>query len=136
MKLFLRNARDVFGMVLIVAALLWASRAIAAGASATVAWAPGAIYTDGTAVPAADIKSFTVAWVSGAGGGPAGQLTVPGTASSATVPVGCGGVSFTVTVTTSATAKFPNLTSDPSAAVPYATGITCTVNPPAGVTVH
>lgn len=134
MKAFVRNARDVFGMVLIVAALLWASHAIAAGASATVGWSAAVTYSDGSAVPAADIKSFTVSWAPAVSGGPTGSLTVPGTASTAVVPVGCGGVSFAVTVTTTAGAKYPNLTSAPSSSVPYATGITCTVNPPTGVT--
>lgn len=136
MKSFVRNARDVFGMVLIVAALLWASHAIAAGANATVGWSAVTTYTDGTPAPAADLKSYTVAWSAAASGGPSGQLTVPGSATTAVVPVGCGGVTFTVTVTTTATAKYPNITSNPSASVGYATGITCTINPPTGVTVQ
>jgi hypothetical protein len=50
--------------------------------------------------------------------------------------VACGAVSFTVSVTTTATAMYPNATSGQSNAVPYATGVTCAPNPPTGLAVN
>lgn len=124
--------------VLAVAMLaLLAIKAYAAGTTANVSWTAPTTYTDGETLAASDLAYYTIAWSPlSTGGAPAGMLKVIAPAITATVPVPCGGENFTVSVTTSATAKYPNATSAPSGAVPYASGVACTPNPPTGLTVQ
>ncbi len=111
--------------------------AIAVGTSAHASWTAPTTYTDGSALPASDIASYTMSWAPAGGqAGPSGSINVAATATTATVPVACGSVTFTIAVTTTATAKYPSATSSPSSGVPYATGVTCSPNPPAGLTVN
>lgn len=121
-----------------LAALLLVSGVVfGAGTTANVSWVAPTQYTDGTALANGDIDHYTVTWAPGSGqSGPSGSLKVAGTASTAVVPVACGQATFSITVTTSATAKYANVTSAPSNPVPYATGVTCTVNPPTGLAVQ
>jgi hypothetical protein len=113
--------------------LLAATLALAAGTTANVAWTAPTAYTDGTAVGATDIASYTVTWT-GSGASTSGSVKVIAPATTAAVTVPCGSATFTVTVTTSATAYIPNVTSSPTTGVPYATGVTCTINPPSALT--
>lgn len=118
------------------ALLLSPLAAYAAGATANLSWTAPTAYIDGEPLPAAQIDHYTITWTtaSPAGvGGPTGSLTVPGTATAATVPVPCGSVNFSITVTTTAAAVFPNATSAPDGPVPYATGVTCGPNPVTGL---
>ncbi len=134
-KFTLENALFLFIIVGFIALML-SIRSYAAGATANLSWSAPPTYTDSEAMPAGDIGYYTIFWTPVAGGGPAaGSLKVTG-ATSAVVPVPCGGETFSVSVTTSASAKYPNSSSAPSSAVPYASGIACTPNPPAGLTVQ
>lgn len=108
-----------------------------AGTSATLNWQAPTEYTDGSPIQSGDIAYYTVNWAPAAGqSGPSGSLQTSGPVLTATVPVPCGAVSFTVTVTSSGTAKYPNTTSAPTNPVPYASGVTCAPNPPTGLAVH
>lgn len=107
---------------LVLTAEVWA-----AGTTATVSWTAPTSYIDNTPLPATDIASYTVLWTGG-------SKTVTGL--STTVPVPCGSQTFTVIVTTTATAKYPSSTSDPSAPITYASGVTCRPNPPGAVTAN
>ena len=110
-------------------------KTFAAGNTAKVSWIAPTSYTDASLLPATDIASYTVKWGPSSGlVGPSGSATV--TTNSAVIPVACGSVSFIVSVTTTATALYPNATSASSSAVPYATGIACVPNPPSGITVQ
>jgi hypothetical protein len=105
-------------------------RALAAGLTANVTWTNPTQYTDSTSLPATDIAYLTIQ---------ACEVNSPGTCivqkvtpvngtvpTSAVVPVVCGQYDFNITVTTTATATYPNATSGPSAIVPYASGVSCT----------
>ena len=118
--------------VSLIAAALLATVALASGTTATVTWVAPTTYTDGTSVAATDIASYTVTWT-GTGSKTSGSLVVTAPALSATVPVACGSASFTVTVTASATAVYPGTSATSSPPVVYATGVTCSINPPTGV---
>lgn len=108
-----------------------------AGTTANVSWTAPTQYTDGSAIKSGDLDHYTISWAPASGqSGPTGSTTVAGTATSATVPVACGSVSFTVTVTTSSTAVYANATSGPAGPVPYATGVACAPVPPGGLAVH
>lgn len=108
-----------------------------AGTTANLTWTAPTAYTDGTSLPAADLDHYTISWAPAAGqSGPTGSTTVAGNLTAATVPVPCGQVSFTLTVTTGASAHYPNATSGPAGPVPYVTGVTCQPNPPTGLAVH
>lgn len=108
-----------------------------AGTTANLTWSAPTTYTDGSAIASGDIASYTISWAPASGqSGPTGTQSATASAVAATVPVACGSVTFTISVTTSSTAKYPNVTSGPSNAVPYATGVTCTINPPSGLAVH
>jgi len=103
--------------------------------TANLTWVAPTQYTDGTALANGDIASYVVSWAPASGQtGPSGSVTVAGTLTATTVPVPCGGTTFTVAAVTSATAKYPSVTSSPSNAVPYASGVTCGSNPPTGLT--
>lgn len=117
-------------LTLLVLSVTWA-----AGVSATVSWVAPATYNDGSTVPSTDIDHYTLSWAPvGSQAGPSGSVNV--TSTSAVVAVPCGSTSFSVTVTTSATAKYPNVTSGPDGPVSYASGVTCTINPPTGLAAH
>lgn len=102
--------------------------------SATVSWQAPTTYTDGEALPASEIAFYTVQWT---GGGTATQTKVVNAPGLSTVVAAiCGSVSFTVSVTTTATAKYPNATSAPAGPVPFvSSSASCTPNPPVAVTV-
>lgn len=119
----------LFSAITLIAALCYATAGHAAGTSATVSWNAPVSYTDGTAVASGDIASYTVKW----SGTVSGSTTVAGTALSAVVPVACGTVTFTVLATSGASAKYPNQSSGDSNTAVYATGVTCTLNPPTAV---
>lgn len=114
--------RHLTALLLCVAA----STALATGTTANLTWTPPTQYTDGSPIAAGELDHYTITWAPASGqSGPTGSITVAGNLSSSQVPVPCGGVSFTLTVTTSATAKYPNATSGPAGPVPYVTGVTC-----------
>lgn len=109
--------------------------AFAAGTTANLTWTAPTQYTDGSPIAAGDLDHYTITWAPASGqSGPSGSITVAGNLSGSQVPVPCGGVSFTLTVTTGATAKYPNATSGPAGPVPYVTGVTCGPNPPGALT--
>lgn len=114
-------------------ATLIATAAVASGSTATVAWTAPTAYSNGAALPASDIKNYTISWSRTAGGAVVGSLTA--TSSPVSVPVPCDGLVFSATVTTTATALYPNATSVPSNNAPYTSGIVCTPGPPTSVTV-
>jgi len=101
----------------------------AAGPTATVSWTPPTAYIDNSALPASDIASYTVSWNGG-------SKTIAAPATTTTVPVPCGSQTFTVLVTTTSSAKYPATSSDPSAPITYASGVTCRPNPPGAVTAN
>ena len=122
--------------LLLLCASLVPLAAYAAGATANLSWTAPTAYIDGEPLPAAQIDHYTITWTTASPtgvGGPTGSLNVPGTATTATVPVPCGSVNFSITVTTTAAAVFPNATSAPDGPVPYATGVTCGPNPVTGL---
>lgn len=110
----------------------------AATPSATVSWSAPTQYVDGTVLPVADIDHYSVSW------GPVSPAAVTATNSgtvivkslTASVPVACGSVEFSVTATTGANATYPNTTSTPAGPVPYASGVACAPNPPGALAVH
>lgn len=106
--------------------------------TATVSWTAPVAYSDGSNLPASDIDHYTITWApTSEQSGPSGSLnTIPAAANTTVVPIACGSTSFTVSVTTTASARYPNATSSSTAAVPFATGIACTPNPPSGLAVH
>lgn len=108
--------------------------AFAAGTTANLTWSAPTAYVDGTPLPAGDIDHYTATWSPAAGQtGPSGSETIPGTAVAATAPVPCGATTFVITVTTTATAHYPNATSGPSSQAPYVSGVQCSPNPPGGL---
>lgn len=119
-----RSISLIAGALLAVAC---ATAAFAEGALANLSWSLSPVYTDGNAMPASDVASFTVSWVPKVGvpGVVAGSKSVAGGLLSTTVPVACGDVVFTVALTTTGTARYPNATSSQSNGAPYATGIVC-----------
>jgi hypothetical protein len=122
-------------MLLALAALLAASSALAVGTTANVAWTAPTTYSDGTALPATDIASYTITWSPVSPYAKAGTVTAASTAGSATVTnLSCGSYNFTVTVTTSATAYSPN-SSATSPVVVYNTGIACVAPKPSSFTI-
>jgi len=74
-------------------------------------------------------------WTTAAGKNQSVQVKAP--LLSATVPALCGTVNFTVSVTTSASAKYPNATSTPAGPVPFVSSATCVgaPNPPGALSV-
>lgn len=105
----------------------------AAGNSAAVSWIAPITYNEGSVLPATDIASYTVSWTGIAGpqgAGPAGSLVVKAPATNVSIPVACGTVNFSVSVTTTAGAKYPSATSDPAGPIAYASGLECKPNPP------
>lgn len=120
-------------LLVLILAMAYYSRAHAAGTTATVSWQAPIEYLDGVALPASDIASYTVRWR----GDVSGQKTVAGNVLETVVNVPCGGMTFTVLVTLTASARVPNESSQESNGVPYATGVECrTPNPPGAVTVR
>lgn len=131
----------VFGFAVLFALLT--AVAFAAGTTSTVSWVLPTAYNDctpapcnGSALSLSEIKNSTVTWTAGVGGGPTGSLTVNGSVTTASVPVPCGSVVFSVSVTTTAAAKYPSATSAAAGFVTYASGVTCAPNPPTGVTAN
>jgi hypothetical protein len=129
MILFDRCLLNLGKILLSIAALaLGASLTIAyaSGTTANLTWTAPTQYTDGSAIAAGELDHYTITWAPATGQvGPSGSLTVAGNLTATTVPVACGQVSFTITVTTTASAKYANATSAPGGPVPYATGVTC-----------
>lgn len=118
-------------------ALLSVAVSIAAGATATASWVAPTTYSDGSSLPISDIDHYTLTWAPASGqSGPSGSMNVAAGTISQTVNALCGSTTFTISVTTTATARYPNATSTPSGPVPYASGIACTPNPPTGLAVH
>lgn len=108
----------------------------ATGQNAAVSWVAPTQYTDGSTVHAGDIASFVVTWT-GPTAALSGTVTVPGTQLSTLVTVPCNSTNFVVAAIASATATYPSTTSANSAPpVAYATGVTCTLNPPSGLAAH
>lgn len=134
MKRLIRELFSIIGVLLallLIIAVLHPLPARAAGPSATLSWLLPTAYIDGSTLPAADIASVTVSWTRPGSTSVVGSVTVAGTATSTVVNnLVCGNFSFSATVTTTASAANPNLTSGPSTAAAYATGVKCAPNPP------
>lgn len=102
----------------------------AAGTTANLSWTAPTSYSDGTALPASDIASYTLAWTATSPFAKAGTVSAASSALTATVStLTCGTYNFTITVTTTATAYSPN-SSATSAPVLYNTGVTCSAPVP------
>lgn len=118
--------RRLLLIALLVAAvfepLAWAS-----GTTANVAVTPPAQYTSGEAMPASDVASYSIVWTFNG----VQQKTITAPASTTTVTILCGKVSFTAAVTTTAAALYPSATSVPSTPAVYDTGIKCAPGAPA-----
>lgn len=108
----------------------------AAGKTANLFWTAPTQYTDGTALAAGDIGNYTIEACEKNSPTTCITATPAGTATSATMAVVCGDYNSTISVTTSAAAVYPDTTSAPSNSVPYATGVTCSPNPPSALTVN
>lgn len=110
----------------------------AAGTTANLSWTLPVAYIDGSTLPASAIASTTVEWRRTASGAVVGSVTVVTPAITATVPnLVCGGFVFDAFVTLTATAAVdPGGSSAPSAQANYATGVTCSPNPPGALTVN
>jgi hypothetical protein len=133
------SPRWIYPGILAVAALLLCSMSVMvsfaqAPKSATVTWIAPTTYVDGTVLPAASIDHYTITWPLAGGTSPSGSLISK--TLSAVVPVVCGSVAFSVTVTTTAAALYPNSTSAPAGPVTYASGVSCAANPPGALAVH
>lgn len=108
----------------------------ATGQNAAVSWVAPTAYTDGSVVHAGDIASYIVTWT-GPTAALSGTVTVPSTQLSTLVTVPCNSTSFVVQAVASASATYPSTTSANSTPpVVYATGVTCTLNPPTGLAAH
>lgn len=116
-----------FTLAIIAAIALVKNVVHAAGPSYTISWQAPTQYIDNTALPATDIAFYTVT-INGVPQKVTGALQL-----ASTVP--CGNAILTVSVTTTATAKYPNAVSDPAGPVTYASGVTCKPNPPGALTV-
>lgn len=119
----------LFGLLILLTCvvLVWAG-----SVSAVVTWSAPATYIDGTPLPAGDIDHYTVSW--SPSGGTAGVLAVK--TLSASIPVVCGTVHVSVSATTTATAVYPNVTSEPAGPVPFVSAVQCAPNPPGALAVH
>jgi hypothetical protein len=102
----------------------------AAGSVATVTWVHPVVYVDGSPLALADIKETIVTWRRPGSTTVTGSVHVAGPATSTTVNgLQCGNFEFTaatVVQTVSSVETAPTL---------YATGVTCTPNPPTGLKV-
>lgn len=110
----------------------------AAGTSANLVWVMPTAYNDGTAVPLADIAFTTITWTPKiAGGKISGSQQVKAPATSVSIPgLTCGDFNFTASVTTTATALYPNGVSPTVGPVLYTTGLACAPNPPTALVAH
>jgi hypothetical protein len=105
------------------------SFAFAAGTAAKLTWVNPTQYTDSKALPIGDIAYLTI--LACEVDSPAICITQKVNSSngtvptSAVVPVVCGQYNFTITVTTTAKAVHPNITSGPSNIAPFASGVSC-----------
>lgn len=102
--------------------------------SASVSWKAPIQNADGTALSPGDIKSYLVEWRRTVGGSVVGSQVVVAPALTLSVPLSCGSYVFDVIATAQAAGNDP-ANSAPSATANYATGVTCTPNPPTGLTV-
>jgi hypothetical protein len=115
---------------LLLAALV-TSTALASGTTALLAWVAPTAYSNGITLAPTEIAYYTITYTVG----PSNQsLQVLAPALSTTVVVSCASTTFTISVTTTATATYPNATSGASSGVPYASGVTCVPNAPSGFT--
>src|SRR5579885_206625 len=88
---------------------------LGAGTTANLSWTPPTQYTDGSPIGSSDLAYYTISWTPASGvGGPSGSMKVTAPATAATVPVPCGSVNFTLTVTTGSAALYANATSAPA----------------------
>lgn len=104
--------------------------------TATVSWLAPTQNVDTTALNPGDIDHYTLTWTATSAGGPSGSMNVPGSALSVIVPFGCGQANFTISATTSASARYPNATSGSTSPVFYDSQVKCASNPPAGLAVQ
>lgn len=108
--------------------------ALAEGPIARVSWTNPTQYIDGSALPAADLKEIVVSWGrSSSGPFTIGSVTVPSPATAVDIPgMVCGDYYFVARATVKT-----NETSAQTAAVVYATQVSCkTPNPPTATTVR
>lgn len=132
-----RKMTSVFGVLVIFVVCALVSLSWATGSTATVSWLAPTAYVDGTPMPPGDIASYTLSWSPKQGTpGASGSQKVDAGALSAVVTVPCGSTEFVMTVTTTATAVYPNATSSAAGPVTYVTGVSCAPNPPGALVVH
>lgn len=123
----MKRLLTVLSLLCVIA--LFPPATLAAGTTANLTWTNPTQYTDATALPVGDIAYLTIL---------ACEVNAPETCitqkvtpnngtvpTTAVVPVVCGQYDFTIKVTTTATAVYPNATSGPSNIVPYASGVNC-----------
>ncbi len=104
--------------------------------SAVLSWTAPTTYSDTTPLPVAQIDHYTVSWSRISGGAVLGSLTVNGL--TASVPVVCGVMYFSVTATSTTSAVYPSATSLPAGPVSFDSGVPCTPtpNPPGALAAH
>lgn len=119
--------------VFLLLAICFIGIANAAGTSATLRWTLANQYTNGTALPVANIKETLIEWRIKGQATVAGSARVASPAVTTIVDLGnasCGAYDFVAKTVLTDTAI-----SDPSGIVAYDTGVKCKPNPPTAVTV-
>jgi hypothetical protein len=119
-------------MTLLALSAVWAQSV----PTATVSWLGPVKYTDTSLVSVNDLDHYTLTWTATTAGGPSGSMSLPGAALSAIVPFPCGSATFAITVTTTASSKYPNATSGASSPVIFDSGVACATNPPSDLAVQ
>jgi hypothetical protein len=108
---------DLF-FILAFACLIFFGVARASGTTANLTWTPPTAYTNGVVLPATDIAYYTIDYGDS-------HVTVTAPATSVSIAIPCGFAYFYIKATTTATAAYPNATSQPSPMVTYNSGIAC-----------
>jgi hypothetical protein len=134
--------KKIFGVAAIVALFVAAfvlPLAVAASTNGTttanLSWSAPTAYLDGTTLPASDIASYTITYQSSASAtAPVHTLSFPAGTLSTTVAALCSSTNFTITVTTTASAVYPNATSSQGGPVPFVSSVNCAPNPPGNFT--
>jgi hypothetical protein len=126
-----RHAFKILAITVIaLVAMCVVQAAQAAGPSATLTWSHPVAYTDGSALPASEIKETVLTWRRPNSTAIVGTVRVAAPATSRVVSgLACGNFNFTAQTIVRAN----DIQSDESSAVLYATGVQCAPNPPTGL---
>ena len=119
-------------LTVVTLSAVWAQ----SGPTATVSWLAPSTYVDTTPISAGELDHYTLTWTSTVSGGPSGTMSLPGSSLSVIVPFACGSATFSLSVTTTTSAKYPGATSGASSPVVYDSKVACAPNPPSGLGVQ